>query len=190
MRLCILPAMVLAISHVAFAQGTTAQLSGVVTDPAGALVTGATITVHNTEIGLARSTTTSNEGQYLLTELRPGFYEITIEASGFASSPPIKVELTVGENATRNFSLKVAGPTHEIEVPDGVSLIESTRTEQSQVIDERQIVNLPINGRNFLDFILLTPNVDVGRSNIGQIRPGEPNQIDLSFMAWKRLLLK
>lgn len=187
MRLCGLLALALAVSRIAFAQGPTARLSGVVTDQAGAVIVGATINVHNTEIGLERSTTTSNEGQYLLTELRPGFYEITVEASGFASSPPIKVELTVGENATRNFSLRVAGTTQEIDVPGGVSLIESTRTEQSQVIDERRIVNLPINGRNFLDFVLLTPNVDVGRSNIGQIRPGEPNQIDLSFMGLEEI---
>jgi outer membrane receptor protein involved in Fe transport len=172
-----------ALTQAALGQGgAAAQLSGLVTDPTGAVVVGAQVTVRNAETGLSQSTQTTREGHYVLANLPPGFYEVVIAAPGFVRLRQSGVELTVGQKATLNISLRVAGTSEEIMVMSGAALVEPDRTEQSQVIEERRIENLPINGRQFLDFILLTPNVDVGRSNIGnQFRPGEPSQIDLSF---------
>ncbi len=162
--------------------GTTAQLSGGIADPSGAAIAGALVTARNIETGLARPVESSNEGQYLFTSLPPGEYELTVEARNFARLRQAGVHLTVGQNATLSFALQVSGITQELTVTADSSLTESARTEQSQVIEPRRIENLPINGRQFLDFALLTPNVGNGRSNVGNsFRPSEPNQIDLSF---------
>jgi len=162
--------------------GAMAQLNGLVTDPSGALLVGAQVTIRSTETGLTQNAQTTTDGRYVFPNLPPGFYDIVVTATGFGSQRKSGVELLVGDKATLNFPLQIASTNQEISVSASTALIEPSRTEQSQVIEERRIVNLPINGRQFLDYMLLTPNVNVGRSNIGnQFRPGEPSQIDFSF---------
>jgi hypothetical protein len=162
--------------------GTTAQLSGVVTDPTDAAIVGATVSARNVETGLTRSTNSSGEGRYLLEGLPPGGYELTVEANNFGVLKQSGVQLTIGQNATLHFSLQIARVTEELTILGDTSLTEPARTEESQVIDLRRIDNLPINGRQFLDFALLAANVGRGRSNTGNsFRPGEPGQIDISF---------
>src|SRR5262249_33351963 len=162
--------------------GVTAQLAGVVTDPSGAVIAGATVAVRNVETGLTRTTESSGEGRYVLSALAPGDYELTAEAPGFAVLRQSGVQLTVGQSATLHLPMNLSTISQEIAVAADTSLTESGRTEQSQLIALRQIENLPINGRQFLDFALLAPNVGNGRSKVGNsFLPGEPNQIDISF---------
>lgn len=163
--------------------GAWAQLSGVVTDQAGDVVKGATVTLRSVETGLARTAVASDSGQYMLANIPPGFYELSVEAPGFARAHRPQFELTVGQQASLNPVLQVEGLAQEVTISASEGLVlEPTRTEQSQVIEEKRIQTLPINGRQFLDFALLTPNVDTGRSNIGNAStPGEPSQIDISF---------
>jgi Carboxypeptidase regulatory-like domain/TonB dependent receptor len=174
--------LVLSQTAIAWAQGVaTAQLWGMVTDPSGAVVVHASVTARDTATGFTRSTQSTDSG-YILTGLPPGTYAVTVEAKGFASLEAPKVELTVGQQATLDLALQVAGTRETITVNLEPSAVEPTRTGLSQVIAEREIEHLPINGRQFLDFVLLTPNVDSGRSALGnQVRPGEPDQIDISF---------
>jgi Carboxypeptidase regulatory-like domain len=174
--------LVLGQTGIAWAQGaTTAQLSGLVTDPSGAVVVHARITGRDTATGFTRSAE-STEAGYFLASLPPGTYSLTVEAKGFASLISPNVELTVGQQATLDLALQVAVAGETTTVNLEPSVVEPTRTELSQVIGERQIEHLPINGRQFLDFVLLTPNVNLGRSFLGnQVRPAEPDQIDLSF---------
>jgi hypothetical protein len=174
--------LVLSQTAIAWAQGgVTAQLWGMITDPSGAVVVQAHVTVRDTATGFTRSTQSTDSG-YILTSLPPGTYAVTVEAKGFASLEAPNVELTVGQQATLDLAMRVAAKPETITVNLEPSVVEPTRTGLSQVIAERQIENLPINGRQFLDFVLLTPNVDSGRSILGnQVRPGEPDEIDISF---------
>ncbi len=161
--------------------GATAQLSGELTDPSGKLVANQTITVRNPESGQTRTVQTSAEGQYEVLDLAPGRYEISAEAPGFA---PLRVPLvlTVNQQAIVKLQFQLAQQRQEATVTGTPEVIEPTRTELSQVVAEREIENLPINGRQFLDFVLLTPNVYTGRTNISNpSSPGEPQQVDLSF---------
>jgi hypothetical protein len=161
--------------------GATAQLSGTVTDAGGAAVVNASVSARDEATGFTRTARSADTG-YILSNLPPGAYKVSVEAQGFAPLQDTGVELTVGQQATLNLELKVAGPAERITVNESVNVVEPTRTDLSQVIEERRIQNLPINGRQFLEFVLLTPNADVGRSNLGnQRRPGEPDQTNISF---------
>lgn len=161
--------------------GATAQLSGTVTDPTGAAIINAGVTARHRATGVMRTALTSDRG-YILTNLPAGAYEVTVEAQGFALLKDPSVELTVGQQATLNLSLKVVAAAQVLTVDQSASVIETTRTELSQAIEERRIQNLPINGRQVLEFVLLTPNAVSGRSDLGdQVRPGEPDQINISF---------
>ncbi len=174
--------LVLVQTAIAWAQaGATAQLSGTLTDASGAAVTKASVTAHHKATGFTRTVRSSDTG-YILSNLPPGAYEVTVEAQGFAHLQDPSVVLIVGQQATLNFELKVAGPAEVITVNQSPNVVEPTRTELSQAIEEQRIQNLAINGRQFLDFVLLTPNAYSGRSNLGsQARPGEPDQY---FIRW------
>jgi len=171
-------------SVLAFAQsGALAQLDGTVKDSSGAVIPDAKVTLQNTETDQIRTVLSSSEGQYVLPNLLPGVYQFIAEARGFATLRFDRVELTVGQKATINPQLQVRHLTAEVLVSAATPLIEPARTEQSQVVEEKRIEDLPINGRQFLDFVLLTPDVGTGRSDIGnEYMPGEPGQVDLSFM--------
>ena len=161
--------------------GATAQLSGELTDPSGKVVANQTITVRNPQSGQTRTVQNSADGRYEVLDLAPGRYEISAEASGFAPLH-VPIELTVNQQAIVNLQFQLAQQRQEATVTGTPEVIEPTRTELSQVVAEREIENLPINGRQFLDFVLLTPNVYTGRTNISNpSSPGEPQQVDLSF---------
>jgi hypothetical protein len=134
-----------------------------VTDPSGAVVVSAQVTARDTATGFTRTMQSTDLG-YILTGLLPGTYAVTVEATGFASLKAPKVELTVGQQATLDLALQVAGTHETITVNLEPSIAEPTRTGLSQVVEERRIENLPINGRQLLDFVLLTPNVHSGRA--------------------------
>ncbi|HEV2689358.1 MAG TPA: TonB-dependent receptor, partial [Bryobacteraceae bacterium] len=161
--------------------GATAQLSGVLTDPAGRVIANQSVSLRSAEGGWVRTTRSDAEGQYRLLDLAPGRYEIDAEAPGFARLR-IPLELTVGQQAILNLQFQLAIQKQQETVTADPLVIEPTRTELSQVIEEGQVRDLPINGRQFLDFVLLTPNVHNGRTNVSNpSSPGEPQQVDLSF---------
>ncbi len=174
--------MLLAAAPLLIAQiGATAQLSGELTDPSGRVIGDQAIVVRSLEGGPARAVRTSAEGRYQVLDLAPGRYEIAVDASGFA---PLRlpVELTVNQQAVLDLQFQLAVQREQATVTAAPLALEPSRTELSQVIDERQIDGLPINGRQFLDFVLLTPNVYAGRTNVSNpSSPGEPQQVDLSF---------
>ncbi|HKX30316.1 MAG TPA: carboxypeptidase regulatory-like domain-containing protein [Blastocatellia bacterium] len=158
--LCLLAVLCLgAVPIWAQAQGSSADLTGTVFDPSKALIKGATVTATNVETMLTRVVTSGPNGVYRISLLPPGTYEVKSEAQGF--SPQVKrgVTLTVGQTAVINFELPL-GVKMEVEVIDtSVPLLEMERTHQASTITQKPINNLPINGRNFLDFAKLTPGV-------------------------------
>jgi hypothetical protein len=145
-----------------------AELGGTVRDPAGAVVAGARVKARNVATNQELQTVTNPDGVYQLRPLPPGRYEVRVEAVGFQPLVINDVELTVGQTATLDVALRVAAVTEEVEVRAlGVAVVEPTKTEVSAVIDETRITELPISGRQFIDFALLNPSTAIGRGFSG-----------------------
>ena len=150
----------------AYAQTITATLEGRTTDSSGAAVGAANVTVVNSSTGLSRSATTSDSGEYRISLLPVGEYTVTVEHQGFKRDSK-RVNLAIGQTATLDFALQAGGVAEQVNVEAADTIAEPTRTEVSSVISQRQIVNLPVNGRQFIDFVLLAPGVTIGDTTSG-----------------------
>ena len=148
------------------AQTITATLEGRATDNAGAAVAGANVTAANSSTGLSRSAVTSDSGEYRISLLPVGEYTVTVDHQGFRKDSK-KITLVVGQTATLDFALQAGGVAEQVNVEAAETIAEPTRTELSSVISQRQIVNLPVNGRQFIDFVLLAPGVTIGDTTSG-----------------------
>ncbi|MFN7625162.1 MAG: carboxypeptidase-like regulatory domain-containing protein, partial [Acidobacteriota bacterium] len=151
-------AAILPVSGMAQASGSTADLRGDVTDQNGAVIAGSRITVVDLAKGTTRSGVTDKGGQFVFVGLLPGSYQVKVEAQGFTASS-VRIELTVGQQASLPFRLTPAGLEVRVDIVAGGEVVETSRTEQASGIDNLQSVNLPINRRIFLDYALLTPGV-------------------------------
>lgn len=165
------------------ASSSTAELRGQVTDATGAAVPNATVTITDIAKGTSRTTTTDMEGNYVFLNLLPSPYELKVEAAskGFAPTTT-RIELTVGQQANIPVQLG-AQLSATINIVGGQEVVETDRTQQSSVIDERQITNLPISRRNYLDYALLTPGVSDADniSDASDFRVAQTPQSGLSF---------
>src|SRR6185437_9506648 len=137
------------------ARVNTATLAGTVTDPQGLPVKGAKVTVINSVTGAERSTVADDNGRYNLVGLPPGQYKLTIDGgANFGTFENNAITVTVGENAAFDAKLELRGMQQSVTVTTETAPIETTKTEVSQTVDERRIDNLPINGRNYINFTL------------------------------------
>lgn len=172
-------------SEAAFAQATAnAELRGRVTDPNGAAIAGATIKVTDNSKGTTRTITSDSEGNYVALSLPPSVYTIKVDASGFASKTLNNVQLEVAQLLALDINLSIGDVGVVVDVTSEESaLLDTERTQQSTVISARQLNNLPINRRNFLDFALLTPGVaDADNVNDStDFRVAQTPQSGLSF---------
>src|SRR5579864_6853774 len=151
----------------AYPQGTTAaRLTGTVLDESGGAVKGAAVTLREPETNRSYQTTSNDSGYYAIPNVPPGTYELTVSFKGFATSIRKGVELTVGQSATIDVTLKVATAAEQVIVSTEAPVIEPSKTEISQVIGTQEINSLPISGRLFTDFALLTPGVATGRTSL------------------------
>jgi hypothetical protein len=142
------------------AEVSSADLKGSVFDPSKAVVAGAMVTASNVTTGLTRSTMTNQMGDYRIPLLPPGEYEMRVEVGGFAPLRRTGITLTIGQTAIIDFDLRVGSITSEVEViSDPAPVVETMRTNQADTITQRPIQQLPTNGRNFLNFSLLTAGV-------------------------------
>jgi hypothetical protein len=146
-------AVLLAVST-AFAQ--TAQITGRVTDESGAVIPGTAIIVVNVATGQDRHASTNQDGYFTVPLLLPGEYKVTVEQKGFKPIARSGVVLEVDQRAELNFVLQVGGVTEQIEVSAAVSLLNTVEGSQGQVIENRRIVELPLNGRNYEELALLS----------------------------------
>ncbi len=137
---------------------STAELHGTVTDPSGAVVPKAAVTITDASKGFSRSTTSDGQGNYLLLLLPPGTYVVTATAPGFAKLNASNVVLTVGERAELHLTLSING-NETISVNAGADIIETERSSQSTTIDQLRIENLPTNGRNYIGFTLTNSQI-------------------------------
>lgn len=139
-------------------QAATAAIEGVITDPRNAVVPGARVTVRNTATGLTREATTDDSGIYRLPALPPGSYSVIAAATGFAENNFGQVTVTVGQKLNLDLNLRI-NVSEVVQITDSAPIVETTRTNVAGSVGERAVRELPVNGRNFLDFATLTPGV-------------------------------
>jgi hypothetical protein len=148
----------LSLSAISFAQSTGGQIVGTVTDQQGAAVPNATVKVTNTATSLEQTLTTTDDGGFRAVSLAPGEYTIEVSAAGFGTSTQSGYKVEVGSALTANISLGV-GAVNEVVQVDAAS-VETTQVQTPTNINQTSITELPINGRRFQDFVLLTPGAD------------------------------
>jgi hypothetical protein len=151
---------VLAMSgSVSFAQMNVAEISGLVTDPAGDVVSGAAITANNTATGLKVNALTNNSGQYLLTQLAPGVYSVSASATGFKQASQENVVLHAGQHMALLFSMVIGERTDTVVIVEGPGGLQTESAQIADVIENQQVVDLPVKDREFLELALLGPGV-------------------------------
>jgi Carboxypeptidase regulatory-like domain/TonB dependent receptor len=148
------------------AQTVTATMQGQVLDASGGVVPKAKVSAVNTETGFTRATEASEGGEYSLPAIPAGRYTVTAQAPGFKTAVG-DIELQVGQVATLNLTLTVGAVSEKVVVEAQSEVTEPTRTQISEVITQTQIEQLPVNGREFIDFALLSPGVQIGDTTSG-----------------------
>lgn len=147
---------------------TQGEITGLVTDASGAVVPDVTVTVTQAATGATRSATTNESGGYSFPALQPGAYTLKVEKPGFKSIVQSDVQLQVQQTARIDFGLQVGDVSETIEVSGGGALLTTEDTTVGTVIENKRIVDLPLNGRNFLQLVATAPNVSFGFANAGQ----------------------
>ncbi|HEY0322077.1 MAG TPA: TonB-dependent receptor [Pyrinomonadaceae bacterium] len=141
-------------------QATTGNIEGRVLDPNGAAIPNAVVTATNQQTGLVKSINTDEEGNYHLILLPPGTYNVRATAQGFAPSDLNGVVVTVGSKTPLEIKVTVSGvAVDQVMVTGEAPIVETTRTSVATTVNQKAIENLPVNGRNYLDFATLTPGV-------------------------------
>jgi hypothetical protein len=153
----------------AYGQGGLAELRGTVVDNSGGVLPGVTITATHVSTGTSRVIATSETGSYVMLALPIGIYNVTASLPGFATMATENVQLSVGANEVVNFSLSLATLQETITVTRDVPLVETKRSTLAGNIEQKQVENLPLNGRNWLDLVALVPGA---RGNPGAIQAG------------------
>ena len=143
----------------AAAQLTTGTIGGTVSDPSGAVVPGAQVTVLSVGTGFRRTAVTSADGSYIVTLLNPGTYFVSAEKQGFSKTTLTGIVLQVAQTATANIPLRVGSASESVEVSGSAPLLQTSGTEVGQVIEQRVVADLPLDGRQFLQLAELTPSV-------------------------------
>src|SRR5882672_3281598 len=160
-------------SCLAFAQGSTGAISGVVRDATGAVIPGVTVTARHIESGLTRTAVSSETGGYNLQLLPVGAYEITTELPGFKQEVRRGINLVVGQQAVVDLTLEVGAAAELVTVTGEAPLVNTTTSSTSGVITEQQVKELPLNGRSFDQ--LITLNVGVSNATANTLDSGNWN---------------
>src|SRR6202166_4866446 len=141
------------------AQQITGSLRGTVVDPSGAVVQSAAVNAQQTETGLTRTAFTDRDGAYVLVELPIGHYQIRAEAKGYQKYLQEGISLDVNQTATVNVHLNLGSETQQVEVSADAQLVQSTVSSLGQTVMEHEILDLPLDGRNFSQLGTLQPGV-------------------------------
>jgi Carboxypeptidase regulatory-like domain len=150
-------------------QATTGQILGQVTDPTGAVVSGASITITDEDKGVTFTGRTDAAGNYTVLSVPPGMYAVTVSASGFGESRIAHAVLSIDQHMALNFKLKVGSVSATVEVTDASAVMQTQTAETGTVISGSAIVDLPLAGRNFYALTNLVPGVVTGSSSINAL---------------------
>src|SRR5688572_22132768 len=160
--LCALPA-------AAIAQQETATIAGTVTDATGAVVPHAVVVATNVQTGISVKTTATDAGTYVIPSLRPGDYSIAVESQGFQKTVRTGVTLQVAQVARIDVTLQTGQLTEVVEVAGATPLLETLTSSRGSVIDQKKIVELPLNGRDYNQLALLSPGVLPGTPRLSSV---------------------
>ncbi|MBM3727290.1 MAG: TonB-dependent receptor [Acidobacteria bacterium] len=158
---CLLRILPLALLACSTLFGQTAQVTGTVTDSSGAVVVLAKVVATNTATGVGRESTTNDRGNYLVTGLLPGRYEVTAEAAGFKQTKRGPVTLAIDQVARVDFALEVGGIVESVSVQATGVLLDAATSTIATVVENRQVTELPLSGRNPIALVALTPGVRI-----------------------------
>src|SRR5580693_6008813 len=149
----------LLLAGVSFGQTSTGAITGVVTDPGAAVIPGASFRLTNLDTNEARQQTSNEVGSYTFTTLPPGRYRLALEHAGFKRFVEEPIEVQVQQVVTIDPRLEVGQETQSIEVTGQAALLDAATSSLSQVVENRQVTELPLNGRNTLALVALTPGI-------------------------------
>lgn len=163
------------------AQTPSGSIQGIVTDPNGASIPSATVTIRETSTNQPRTLTTDSEGRYTFTFVRPGNYTVAVQAQGFRPAQQTGLQVTISQTNEADFHLVLGQVSDTVEVSANEQHLDTETSNLSTTISTRQILDLPDNGRNPFDFALLAPTVsNVGNAStphIGGSRNGNNEQL-------------
>lgn len=183
--LVVLPVLLMLLPGIQLSAQQLATLNITITDPSGRVISGALVAVRNTDTNARRSESSTYAGVVSIPGLSAGSYELTVESGQFS---PYKapLTLTVGQIASIAVTLGLQTVREEVQVQETAQGIDTERSESSQVVDMQKISDLPISGRDFIDFVLLTPTANIGRSTaVGAQSPFQETVLQLSFAGFR-----
>ncbi len=151
----------------AFAQ-TFGEMTGTVVDSSNAIVPAASVSVTNTATNQVRQADTNSSGNYTVPFLPPGVYQVRVEKQGFKIAARNNVSLQVADSVRVNFTMELGSVSETIEVQSGATLLTTEGGTVGTVIDNKRIVELPLNGRNYLQMVALSPNVSAEQGAGGE----------------------
>jgi uncharacterized membrane protein len=160
----VLVLLVMPASALAQARLTGADLDGLVWDESGGVLAGGIVTIVNAETAVARTIQTDPDGRFRALALSPGSYSIRLDRSGFAPETRGGIVLLLGQTASVEFTMKLAAVEEGVNVMAETRVVDIGQTAVSSVIRQEQVQSLPINGRNFLSFSVMTPGVTTDRT--------------------------
>src|SRR5215471_1335898 len=153
------PLILIGLLLTAYAQEFRATVNGRVIDPSKAVIPNATVTVRNVETNETATVTTNSEGNYTVSFLKPGVYSITAEAPGFKKYTRDRQELQVSQTATIDMQLEVGATSEAVTVTSEAPLLDETKADRGNVIENRRVTELPLNARNPFMLSMLTPGI-------------------------------
>ena len=173
-KFCALVVLILTLTVSAFAQSqaTTGNIEGRVLDPKDAAVPGASVTATNQQTGLEKTATTDDQGVFTIAFLAPGLYTVKANANGFGQLEVKDVVVTVGGKSPLDLKLSVGGASGSVTISSEAPVVETNLSSVSTTVNSRAIENLPVNGRNYLDFATLTPGVIRDQNREGDLSVG------------------
>ena len=158
----------------AYAQSGQADVQGIVSDPTGSLVAGATITLTNSDSGVKRVVATATDGRYSFPTVAPGTYSITVTAQNFTTANITGLLIMLDNHVNQNVTLHVGSSTESVTVTGNVPAVDTTSYDVGGIVEQAQIDNLPIPNRQYLALALLTPGTtqDASRSFYSNVQSG------------------
>jgi hypothetical protein len=162
------------------AQTATGQITGAVKDANGAVLAKARVKVNSALTGLARETTTNEEGTYVFPLLPVGVYAVTVEHQGFNAAKRANISINVDQIVRADFDLKVGDVSAVVEVESGAVALDTETASMGQIVSQRQVTQLPLNGRNFLQLLFLNGGTVETGGEQGTMRQGAGNAISIN----------
>jgi hypothetical protein len=171
---------VVGVGALASAQGKTASIAGVVTDESKAALPGATVSIKEVETGQARSLVSDAQGRYHAEDLAPGKYTVTVELSGFRTAQFADLTLTIGQAAVLNVTMQIGGISERVVVSGDASVVATRQSAVTGLVDQTQIRELPLNGRDFGQLTLLQLGVTSSPSTAQAVDRGMGTQVSVA----------